>query len=246
MELTWSHNDDQANCKDKLHLRAACRAVCAVCVWATPAGAYACTAVAPDCGTGPGKPCCPFAYKIATNPQLKRTGCSEPLFCNYDFSPAAAAANISSTDLDHMPAAQPGTCEANAADCGQFGKSCCITTAASATGMACGARWNETGQRGYCADPFDAGNSAGQQAAAGGGASGTIQDVRKALMGSSGSSGSSGDNGGSNGGSSGGSNGGSGSSGGSKRKASYRELVCTPCPARTDNVANNPSKYWPC
>jgi hypothetical protein len=186
----------------------------------SPAGAYACTAVAPDCGTGPGKPCCPFAFKIDTNPQLKRTGCSDPLFCNYDVSPAAAA-NISSTDLDHMPASQPGTCEANAADCGQFGKSCCITTAPSSTGMACGARWNETGQRGYCADPFDSGNSVGQQQAAGGGGSG-ITDIRQALMASVGSSGS------------------------SKRKASYRELVCTPCPVRTDNVANNPSKYWPC
>jgi hypothetical protein len=185
----------------------------------TRAGVYACTAVAPDCGTGPGKPCCPFAHKIAANPKLKRTGCADPLFCNYDFTPAAA-----DLTLDHMPASVPGTCEANTAECGQFGKGCCITTGPSATLMSCGARWNETGQRGYCADPFDSHNSAGPQTVG-------AMAGRRVLLDSSSSSGG---GGGSNGSSSG------------KKKASYKELMCTPCPPRTDNVANNPSKYWPC
>jgi hypothetical protein len=197
--------------------------------FAQPAGAYACTSVAPDCGTGPGKPCCPFAYKISTNPPLNRTGCADKLYCNYDFTPAVAATELK---LELLPASVPGTCEANAADCGKFGKGCCIATGPSATSISCGARWEETGQRGYCADPFDSNNSAGPQPAAGG-----VSGRRRVLLkgGSNGSSGNSSRAGA-----------GSSSSSSSKRKASYKELVCTPCPPRSDNVANNPSKYWPC
>lgn len=199
------------------------------------AGAYACTAVAPECGTGPGKPCCPFAYKVATNPQLQRMGCADSLFCNYDVSPAAVA----DMKLDYMPASMPGTCEANPADCGQFGKGCCIATGPSATSMSCGARWNQTGQRGYCADPFDSNNSPGPQPVGGGAG-------RRALLDGSSSSSSDGNSGNNSGGGSSCSNGGSSGSSSGRRKASLKELVCTPCPPRTDNVANNPSKYWPC
>lgn len=188
-----------------------------------------------DCGTGPGKPCCPFAYKVATNPTLKRTGCADDMFCNYDFSAAAAA---EATRIEYRTASVPGTCERNAADCGQFSKGCCIATNPSSTSMTCGARWNETGQRGYCADPFDSNNSAGPQPVAAVG--------RRALLDGGGSGGSSKGGGSSDGGSKGGSGNSNNGSNSTKKRARLNQLVCTRCPPRTDNVANNPSKYWPC
>lgn len=187
---------------------------------------------------GPGKPCCPFAYKVGTNPPLKRTGCADYMYCNYDFSAAAAA---EATTAEYRTASVPGTCERNAADCGQFSKGCCITTSPSSTSMTCGARWNETGQRGYCADPFDSNNSAGPQPVAAAGR-------RRALLDDSGSDGRSSKGGGSgtDGGSKGGSGNSSNGSNSTKKRARLNQLVCTRCPPRTDNVANNPSKYWPC
>jgi hypothetical protein len=165
-------------------------------------GAYACTKVAPDCG-GEGKACCPFLYKVSSNPPLQRTGCNGDLFCNYDSS---GSANASSSSSGAGLASPPGVCTANARDCGAFGKSCCIFTGASATGMQCGARWNETGRRGYCADPSDASSSS--------------NDARN-VSSQAGSR--------------------------SSRQASYKDLVCMPCPdKRTPDVAANPSKYWPC
>lgn len=220
------------------------------------AGAYACTAVEDDCGTGPGKPCCPFAHKVTTNPPLKRTGCADDMFCNYDFSATAAAEALSS---EYRTASVPGTCERNAADCGQFDKGCCITTSPLSTSMTCGARWNETGQRGYCADPFDSNNSAGPGLT--GGPPQVAVAGRRFLLDSGGSDVSSkggsasdgGRNGGDNGSSSGGGNGDGSGKGGdgsdsnsTKQRARLNQLVCTRCPPRNDNVANNPSKYWPC
>lgn len=170
-----------------------------------PAGAYTCASVPEDCGTGPGKPCCPYTTHIATNPPTKRRGCPDKMFCNYDF---ALEASSTANDVDMRAAFALGTCQPNAPDCGQFSKSCCITTGGSTTTMQCGAKWNEPGPRGYCADPFD--NS-----------------------GSNGSNGSSG--------------GGSRSSSGIARKATYKELVCTACPAKpTEDMLQHPTKYWPC
>lgn len=196
-------------------------------------GVYACTAVPPECGTAAGSPCCPFADKISTNPPLPRTGCGSntSLFCNYDVVGLPKA--VLSVKPEYLSAAVSGTCEANAADCSQFGKSCCVTTGPTSTSFVCGARWNETGQRGYCADPFANRASVGPRAGAGGGA--------RALV--DGSNTSSNSNNTSTNSSSGASGPGPG---GDPRRASFKELVCTPCPARSDSVADNPSKYWPC
>lgn len=83
-------------------------------------------------------------YHIASNPSLQRYGCPKDMFCNYDTTPAPPG----------VPNALPrGTCLPNAPDCGQFGKSCCVFTGGSSTGLRCGAQYGQSGRKGYCANP---------------------------------------------------------------------------------------------
>lgn len=120
-------------------------------------GAYNCAPVPKDCGTGAGKPCCPALYRTVTNPVFSDPtmgqGCARggnTMFCNYDvINPGNATA-----DAALMKRPYPtGTCLANKPDCGQFGKSCCVFTSGAATGTKCGARWGESGPKGYCSGP---------------------------------------------------------------------------------------------
>jgi len=116
-------------------------------MYAANKGAYACTAIPKDCGTGKGSPCCPYLYKIATNPQVTRIGCPDKMFCSYDDKPSV------NPDTSLQPGFNSGTCDINPPDCGQFGKPCCIFTSGAATGMQCGAQYGQSGPKGYCAGP---------------------------------------------------------------------------------------------
>jgi hypothetical protein len=107
------------------------------------AGSLGCAAIATDCGIGPGSPCCPNLYQVATNPPLPRSGCPDNTYC--DFDPLTPAFPGYSVLLD-----RPGTCVANDPDCGQLGKPCCISNVGASTGLRC---VPGGGQRGYCAEP---------------------------------------------------------------------------------------------
>jgi hypothetical protein len=110
-------------------------------------GSGACTAIPSNCVQGPGTPCCPITYKTAANPPLQRSGCPGPAgFCNYADTPSSRPPPA----LQSLPS---GTCAENAPDCGQFNRSCCITTAGSSTGLRCGGSFQQPGPKGYCATP---------------------------------------------------------------------------------------------
>lgn len=112
-------------------------------------GGPACTAIPSNCGTSAGSPCCPMPYHIASNPPLTRYGCPKDMFCNYDDAPKPAS---NTTAVGITSSALPrGTCQPNTADCGQFGKKCCVFTGGSATGFRCGAQYGQPGPKGYCA-----------------------------------------------------------------------------------------------
>lgn len=108
-----------------------------------PTGGPACTAIPSDCGSGQGSACCPMPYHIAANPTLQRYGCPKDMFCNYTPRPAGSPSTA-------LPS---GTCEPNSADCGQFGKRCCVFTGGAATGFRCGAQYGQSGPKGYCSNP---------------------------------------------------------------------------------------------
>lgn len=76
----------------------------------------------------------PSAQSMRSNPPLPRVGCPSPLYCNLDGKEASIALFS-------------GTCMRNTADCGQFGKKCCISTEGGSQVTEC--------KGGYCANPPD-------------------------------------------------------------------------------------------
>lgn len=103
-----------------------------------------CVPVAPDCGTGPGKACCPSLYHQAINPPLpdgtlQRGLCSGNTFCQRESSPPGADYRLAK-----------GVCVANAPGAGSLGKPCVIETSSVSTNTVCKP---PGGQRGYCAYP---------------------------------------------------------------------------------------------
>jgi hypothetical protein len=149
-------------------------------------GGIPCRHVPKSCGTE-GNPCCPIpsAQSMDTSPQLPRTGCVDPLFCNLD-------------NKEPMIALFSGTCMRNTPDCGQLGKKCCISTAGGSQVQECGGPpVRRPGQadrhKGYCANPpaFNEVDSSGRI-----------------------------------------------------KPAPFSELVCTPCPAKTDKIFASGKTGW--
>uniref|UniRef100_A0A383V6H8 Uncharacterized protein n=1 Tax=Tetradesmus obliquus TaxID=3088 RepID=A0A383V6H8_TETOB len=120
--------------------------------FASPAGPLlgTCRPVPKDCGSAPGKPCCPSLYHRGVNPALPSSSmtniCSAPnTFCQY--TPPG--------DKAFDPDWQTGTCVANKPDCGKIGSSCCIWTSGVSTNSLCGSSMGQPGNAGYgyCAYP---------------------------------------------------------------------------------------------
>jgi hypothetical protein len=96
-----------------------------------------------DCGLEAGSPCCPNTYHVASNPHMGRPPCPKNHYCAYD---KFGGPKFPGWDLLPLP---PGTCIANAPDCGRRGKPCCIIDMLSTTHIECNPGG---GARGYCAD----------------------------------------------------------------------------------------------
>jgi hypothetical protein len=106
---------------------------------------YACAAIA-NCGITRNSPCCPSSYHTAF-PPLNKSPCPKDHFCEMTNSPPTA--KYLGSDL---LSGSPGVCLLNAPDCGEEGKTCCISNVWSTTNIVCLPNVRPAGQGlgGYC------------------------------------------------------------------------------------------------
>lgn len=117
------------------------------CLLSVPTGDVGCVAVPKTCNSGPGSPCCPSTYPLATNANTGKSSCGDNEYCDIDpKAPTYPGIEL----LLSINQANRGFCRANAPDCGKFGKPCCVSNSGRTSAFSC--ETSNTAQKGYCAD----------------------------------------------------------------------------------------------